>query len=336
MENFWLRRSPWRQIPAGQEGRTYSMESLIIAVNAVLPFLIYISFGYGIRRSGLVDEAFMNNLNKLIFRAFFPILMFNNIYKVESGFTLDIRFVVLGVVSVLLLQVILVQVVPRFVKGNPQRGVVIQAIYRSNFVLFAIPLTTTLFGSEGATLASMMVAIIIPAYNVTAVIILELFHGGKVSLKTLIKNVCTNPLILGAAAGLIFFLLKLRLPESINNTITQFSNLTTPLALFVLGGTLHFSAIRGNLKYLAPSIFIKLIILPAIITAVATLMGFGNLERFVLFTMYATPVATASYSMAQNMGGDGELAGQFVVISTAASVVTIFLWVFIFTSVGFI
>ena len=40
--------------------------------------------------------------------------------------------------------------------------------------------------------------------------------------------------------------------------------------------------------------------------------------------------------MAQNMGGDGELAGQFVVLSTAASVVTIFLWVYLFTNIGFI
>ena len=55
-----------------------------------------------------------------------------------------------------------------------------------------------------------------------------------------------------------------------------------------------------------------------------------------IFEMYATPVATASYSMAQNMGGDGELAGQFVVLSTAASVVTIFLWVYLFTNIGLI
>ena len=48
------------------------MESFAVAVNAVMPFLIYISFGYGVRMSGLVDEDFMNKLNKLIFRAFFP------------------------------------------------------------------------------------------------------------------------------------------------------------------------------------------------------------------------------------------------------------------------
>lgn len=185
------------------------MESFLVAVNAVMPFLIYISFGYGVRMSGLVDEAFMNKLNKLIFRAFFPILMFNNLYKVEPGFTLDGRLVAVGVGSVLLLELILVFLVPKFVKGNPQRGVVIQAIYRSNFVLFAIPLTTSLFGETGSVLASMMVAIVIPIYNVTAVIILELFHGGKSDIRVLVKNVCTNPLILGALVGFIFSCFRL-------------------------------------------------------------------------------------------------------------------------------
>lgn len=312
------------------------MESFLVAVNAVMPFLIYISFGYGVRMSGLVDEAFMNKLNKLIFRAFFPILMFNNLYKVEPGFTLDGRLVAVGVGSVLLLELILVFLVPKFVKGNPQRGVVIQAVYRSNFVLFAIPLTTSLFGETGSVLASMMVAIVIPIYNVTAVIILELFHGGKSDIRVLVKNVCTNPLILGALVGFIFFMLQIKLPACIDETAAQFADLTTPLALFVLGGTLHFSAVRGNLKYLVPSLTVKMVFLPAVITALATAMGFGNLERFVLFTMYATPVATASYSMAQNMGGDGELAGQFVVISTAVSIVTIFLWVLFFKTMGMI
>ena len=61
------------------------MRSFIIAVNAVMPFLIYIVFGYGVRLCGLADEDFMNRLNKLIFKAFFPILMFNNLYKVDHA-----------------------------------------------------------------------------------------------------------------------------------------------------------------------------------------------------------------------------------------------------------
>ena len=294
------------------------MRSFMIAVNAVVPFLIYIVFGYGVRRSGLVDEGFMNKLNKMIFTAFFPLLMFNNLYNVDHGLVLNWKLVITAVVSILALQAILLLTVPRIVGEDSRRGVIIQAIYRSNFVLFGIPLTSNLFGDGGAVLASMMVAIVIPIYNVTAVIILEMFNGGKVRPSVLLKNVCTNPLIMGAMTGLLFYLLNM------------------PLALFVLGGTLHFSAIRHNLKYVVPSMTLKLLVLPAIITVIATVLGFNNLERFILFELYATPVATASYSMAQNMGGDGELAGQFVVISTAASVVTIFLWVFLFTGIGFI
>ena len=314
------------------------MESFLIAVNAVMPFLIYISFGYGVVKSGLADEAFMNKLNKEVFRAFFPLLMFNNMYQLKRDFSLNLTLVATAVLSVLFLQALLLLVVPRLVKENPRRGVIIQAIYRSNFVLFGIPLAANLFGDDGSALASMMVAIVIPVYNVTAVIILEMFRGdgGKTNPLVLVRNVCTNPLILGAAVGLVFFALRIKLPSSVEGPVSQFAGMTTPLALFVLGGTLHFSAIRGNLKYIVPSMTLKLALLPLLITALATVLGFSNVERFVIFEMYATPVATASYSMAQNMGGDGELAGQFVVLSTAASVVTIFLWVYLFTSIGFI
>lgn len=312
------------------------MRSFMIAVNAVVPFLIYIVFGYGVRRSGLVDEGFMNKLNKMIFTAFFPLLMFNNLYNVDHGLVLNWKLVITAVVSILALQAILLLTVPRIVRENSRRGVIIQAIYRSNFVLFGIPLTSNLFGDGGGVLASMMVAIVIPIYNVTAVIILEMFNGGRVRPSVLLKNVCTNPLIMGAMTGLVFYLLNIKLPASVETPIAQFAALSTPLALFVLGGTLHFSAIRNNLKYVIPSMTLKLLVLPAIITVIATVLGFNNLERFILFELYATPVATASYSMAQNMGGDGELAGQFVVLSTAASVVTIFLWVFLFTGIGFI
>ena len=305
------------------------MENFLFALNTVLPFLLYIAFGYGVRMSGLADEDFMKRLNKVIFQAFFPILMFNNLYSIPEGMTLNLRLVAVAIISVLLLQAVLLAVVPRLVKENERRGVIIQAIYRSNFVLFGIPLATSVFGEGGTLLATMMVAIVIPVYNITAVVILELFRGGKVPVSVLIKNILKNPMIRGALLGFIFHILGIKLPVSVEGPIT-------PLALFVLGGTLHFNAIGGNLKYVVPSMTFKMVILPAVILAVATLLGFSGVERFVYFEMYATPVATASYAMAQNMGGDGELAGQFVVLSTVASVVTIFLWVYFLNSIGWL
>lgn len=312
------------------------MSSFFIALNAVIPFLIYISFGYFVRAIHIVDEEFMNRLNQMVFKAFFPIMMFFNLYHKESGISPDMHLVATGICSLLILVLVLFITVPRLVKGNPQRGVIIQAIYRSNFVLFAIPLTESIFGESGTAIASMMVAIIVPLYNLIAIITLEYFRGGNINLGALIKRVLSNPLIMGAIVGFIFVFLKIDLPACIEKPISQFSDLSTPLALFVLGGTLHFSSMKRNMKYLIPSLGIKLIIIPALSLIVTVIMDFAPLSRFVLFTMFATPVAASSYPMAASMGGDGELAGEMVVLSTAVSVITIFLWVFFMKSTGLI
>lgn len=312
------------------------MNSFLIAANAVIPFLIYISFGYFVRSIHIVDEAFMKKLNNMIFKAFFPILMFYNLYNRESNTKLDLSMLAAGLCSLFVLYIVLFITVPRLVKGNPQRGVVIQGIYRSNFVLFAIPLTESIFGNRGTVAASMMVAIIIPVYNSVAVAVFEYFRGGNISIFSLLKKILKNPLIAGSVVGVIFVLLGIRLPACVEKPVAQFSALTTPLALFVLGGTLHISSIRKNLRYLVPCVAIKLVLLPAIILWITVLLRFDPLSRFILFTMYATPIAASSYPMAASMGGDGDLAGELVVLSTLFSVVTIFLWILFMKNTGLI
>ena len=83
------------------------MESFLVALNAVMPFLLYIGFGYGMQRTPLVDDAFLNRLNRMIFNAFFPIMMFQNLYSTPEGFSLDPKLAGFAVASLLTLQAIL-------------------------------------------------------------------------------------------------------------------------------------------------------------------------------------------------------------------------------------
>lgn len=312
------------------------MTHFLTAVNAVVPFLIYIAFGYGVKAFGLTDEAFLRRFNTLVFRAFFPIMMFYNLYQ-NAGAQLHIgRLALTGILGEIILIGLLMLTVPRLVRENPRRGVLIQAVYRSNFVLFAVPLTESIFGQSGVALSAMMVAIIVPFFNVTAVIILEYFRGGRFDLWKLVKNVLTNPLILGALAAGLFLLLDIRLPACVEKPVSQFSALTTPLALFILGGSLQFSSLKKDLRLILPAVLTKLVLVPAAMVAVSLAVGMEPLERFVLLTVFATPTAAASFSMAQNMGGDGALAGELVVCSTAFSILTIFLWVFFLKYAGLI
>ena len=62
--------------------------------------------------------------------------------------------------------------------------------------------------------------------------------------------------------------------------------------------------------------------------------GLDPVNRFVILVMFAAPVATSSYTMAQMMGGDGPLAGELVVMTTVFSLFTLFLWVFLYGILG--
>ena len=307
------------------------MESFLVAVNAVIPFFCYLALGYTMKIRGVVKEEFLQKLNQMVFRVFYPFMTFYNIYKADAESLPRPLLLIFTGASILIV------IIPKIVKENPRRGVIIQAIFRSNFVLFGLPLTIAVFGDSAASIAAMMVTVVVSIYNTTSVFILEMFNGeGKSDIKKTLKAVVANPLLQGAIVGLIFFFLGIKLPGSLVTPIAAFSNMTSPLAIYVLGGTLQFKAIRKNLKYLVPTLTCKLFILPAIIIAIAYTFGLRGLELFLLIAVYATPVAAASYPMAQNMGGDGELAGQFVVISTAVSMFTLFLWIFFMKSVGLI
>lgn len=313
------------------------MESFLVALNAVIPFLCYISFGYVMKLKGFVKEDFLQQLNSMVFHLLYPFMTFYNIYKADANSLPRPLLLIFAGASILILEVILILVIPRIVKENPRRGVIIQAIYRSNFILFGLPLTVSVFGDYASSVAAMMITVVITIYNTTSVVILEMFNtDGKISGKEIFHNVIRNPLLQGAVVGLIFFFAGIRVPSCLLKPIAAFSDMTTPLALFVLGGTLKFSAIHGNLKYLVPTLTFKLIFLPAIMVALGYMVGLRELELFLLVAIYGTPVAAASYPMAQNMGGDGELAGEFVVISTAVSTFTLFLWIFFLKSTGII
>jgi predicted permease len=65
-------------------------------------------------------------------------------------------------------------------------------------------------------------------------------------------------------------------------------------------------------------------------------MGIRGIELATLMAMYAAPVASSSFPMAQELGGNAELAGEIVVITSLLSIATVFSWVLILSSSGMI
>ncbi len=310
-------------------------ESFLVAFNAVAPFLVLLGIGFAAVRLKFTDRPFMNRLNALNFKLFFPFLMFNNVYGAKPENMPSLKLILTGVLSVSLLVVVLVLVVPKIVKENPRRGVVIQGIFRSNFIIYGIPLTTYVFGEEKSSVCGMMILIMVSLFNIAGVIVLEMFReGGKIRPKQLLLGIAKNPLLQGCVAGLLFYLLRIRLPEFIAAPVSSVAGLATTLALIVLGANLKFDELKQNSRTVAAVLVIRLLLLPAVMLVFAYLIGLRGVELFLVLIIFGTPVATSSYPMAVNMGGDGPLAGQLVFVSTVASLATIFAFIFTMSRLG--
>lgn len=312
------------------------MESLKLSFESVMPIFLLIALGYGLKRSRLVSDEVFGGANKLIFKVFLPILLFYNVYKTDRGQVFDLKlilFAVLGTLAVFLGGAVAVLLLT---KDNSKRGVVLQGIFRSNFAILGVPLVKLVCGEGSGGLASLMVAVVVPLFNVLAVITLERFRQGRLQPLKMLKGVAANPLIIGCLLGAAFLFLGIPLPVFLENTVGSVADMASPLAMIVLGASFTFTSIKGRVKELVFTLLAKLIFVPAVMLTLAVLLGLRGEALACVMVVFGAPTAVSSFTMAEQMGGDGKLAAQIVVLTSAACLLTLFGWIFLLSFCGWL
>ena len=329
------------------------IDVLLFALNAVVPILILILLGYLLRTSGFFDEKFAKAANKLMFRVALPVLLFYNIYTVESMEVFNLSAILYAAIGVLVLfglgMVIAILTIP----DRRQRGVVVQCTYRSNFAIIGLPLGAALGGAEGSALTAIISAITIPLFNVLAVFSLTVFLGEegddgqrRIDVKALCKKIATNPLILGVLAGIAALVIRSFLPLQEDGTVIfslsrdvpmlfqalkWLANMATPLALISLGGQFSFRATGQMWRQIVIGTGMRILVAPvlgilgAYLLTRMGIMQANNAQYAALIALFGSPVAASSAIMASEMGNDEQLAAQYVVWTSVGSALTIFL-----------
>ena len=305
------------------------MENLILSFNVVLPLFITMALGYFMKVIGMYDDHVLKVMNKVTFKTFLPLLLFYNVYKTDIKGVFNLKLMIFAAVSIILLFSVLCFLVPLFEKDNKKRGVLIQGIFRSNFVIFGLPVTASIFGDEKVGVASILIAVIVPLFNFLSVFALEIFRGGKIDYRKILNGIITNPLIIASAIGLTFIGFGIKLPHSIEKTVSDISKIATPLSLILLGGSFEFSEVKKHFNQMIIGVFSKLILVPCIFMPISIYAGFRDVELLCLMIIFAAPTAVSSFTMAQQMDADSELAAQIVVFSSAFCILTVFIWIFI-------
>ena len=310
------------------------MANFVLTCNMVIPVFLVMVVGYISRQLKMVSADNVSAMNKLVFKIFLPVSLAKSLMTLDPNANINysvMLYCALGVIAVFTLAML---IVPRFVKGNPQRGAMIQALFRSNYAILGIPLVESLFPAGDGGVSAMMVIVTVPIFNVLAVITLETYRGGSFNPVKILKGVLKNPLIWGCAIGFIVFKLGIALPELVASTVSKLASIASPLALFALGATIDLKKLSGNMKLIIPTVAGRLVIVPGVLLAIAYVLGYRGAEFAALMIAFGSPCAVSSYTMAAQMDSDGELAAQLVMTTTVLSIFSIFLMVLLFKSVG--
>lgn len=312
------------------------METFMTTSKIILPIFLIIALGYALRFTGTIDDDGCTKMNKLAFRVFIPAMVFHNIYRSDAQVLTNMKIISFAVVSMTGLFVLLMAVIPLIEKDNERRGVMVQGIFRSSFVVLGMGIVTSVYPSGNTGVTAMLSAVVAPMFNAFAVIALETFSTQKPDLKRISINIATNPLIVASVAAIVMVALKVRLPSILEIAISDLSGVATPFALLVSGAAFHFSSVGDRARQLVIVCVGKLIAVPLVFVTISVMLGFRGVELLSLLVFFGSPVSVSSHIMAFNSGGDEQLAGQVVVFSTCLSAITLFAFIYVLLSMGLI
>lgn len=312
------------------------LNDLVFSVNTVLPLLLMMLVGFVARRLGVIGPKGVKEANSAVFHVFLPLLLCLNIMDTRLGETLDYRTLIYAMAGVILTFAVMFAIAPKLAREPLSRGVLIQGVARSNYAIFGVPLVMLTYPDANQSVAALMVAAVVPLFNVFSTVALMRYSGRGARGWDMARGVLLNPLILGTLAGLLLWRLQVTLPPVLDKPARSLAGVATPLALFLLGASIDFEKTRANTRLLTIGVSGRLIFVPLVFLTGAVLMGIRDVSLATLIAVFASPTAVSSYPMAQQMGGDADFAAAQVALTTAFSGVTVFLWVFVFRMAGFL
>lgn len=312
------------------------MDNLIFSLNATMPIFITMLLGMLFKKVKLFDDATVSKLNKFVFQAAIPVVLFLDLATEDFYEVWDTKFVLFCFFATLL-SVIINALLSLTLKDKSVQGEFIQAGYRSSCALLGVAFITNIYGNAG--MAPLMIIGSVPLYNVMAVLVLSFFnpkHRGldKSIVKNSIMGIFKNPIIIGVALGLVWSLLRIPMPKILSKTLSNISCLATPLGLMAMGASFNLKSALKGIKPVMLAVFMKLVGLAAIFLPIAIALGFRESTLASLLIMLGSPTTVTCFVMAKNMGHEGSFTSSAVMLTTLLSAFTMTMWLYILKSLG--
>lgn len=313
------------------------LSALQYTLSVTAPVFLVVFLGIVLKARGKLSDEFISTSSALVFNICLPILIFLSIQDHAIDWVGQSRLIGFSVISAIVLFFVFWWLSRIFV-SHEDRGVVVQGAFRSNLGIIGLALCAKAFESDGLAVGAVLLAVVTPVYNVLSVYALNrsLESGGSLSVAKTLADIAKNPLIIAIILGVVCNQMDLKLPKVMYDAGSYLAQMTLPLALIAIGGSLSLKELKTSTGLSLQVTFAKLILVPVGVLVAAFQIGFRGTELGCILLMFASPTATASFIMVKAMGGNYALASNIIVLTTLLSGVTISLLLYLSVVLGWL
>ena len=301
-------------------------------IDIVLPIFGLIGLGFVIAWTKILSKNTGEALGDFVFVVAIPMLIFRTLALAElppvSPWPLWLSYF-FGIAFVWLIADLII----RRIFGRDRKAAVIAGFAAgfSNLVLIGVPLVHMAFGDAGTVPLFVLISVHLPVMMVVGTVLIERADGGSVGFvdqaKRLAKNIAFNPLIIAIVAGGLWRVLGFPVSGLPKVIIDQIAATASPCALLALGMALRRYGIGGAIL---PAILLsglKVFAMPLVVwLAATTFTDLPPLWIAVATVAAASPSGANAYLLAHRFNTSHALSSSTITITTAASMITIAIW----------
>jgi malonate transporter len=291
----------------------------------LLPDFSLILLGAALRRVMHLGDHFWNGVEKLVYFVLFPALLFNGLVRTRIDWQAAGPLIAVAA-GAMLTAMALGSGLRLFGLAPRQFASLHQCSFRFNSYI-GLAVAGSLHGPAGVAAMAIVVGVMVPPANVTAVYVLARHGEHKV-----LRELARNPLIIGTVAGLIANLAGLQLPEPALKLLTRLSDAAVALGLLAVGAGLRMQNRQVGAGRTAASAYlltVKLLAMPLVALGLARWLGLPPLYADIALIFAALPIASSAFILAQRMGGDGPEVAWQISASTLLAMLTMPLWLMV-------
>lgn len=300
-------------------------------LDVILPVFLVIGFGYLAARRGVMSEAAIDGLMKFTQSFAIPCLLFRAISTLDLEQSFDWRLLLsfytgasTGFLAGLL--------GARLLFNRPWTDCVAIGFCGlfSNSVLLGLPITERAYGADALTANFAIIAIHSPFCYGLGITVMEIVRAQgqppRAIAGSVLRAMFSNALIVGIGLGFAVNLSGLTVPAVLADAVDLMVRAALPAALFGLGGVLVRYRPEGDLRAILYVVCLSLVLHPIVVWGMGKMLALPpEAFRSAVLTAAMAP-GINTYIFANMYGSARRVAASGVLIGTALSVLTVWIW----------